>query len=55
MGPVVVNYIREYQLGRGVRPAEAYTVTMYVLAGLLVIGLVCNLAVKPVKEGMFIV
>jgi MFS family permease len=54
LGPVLVNYIREYQLGRGVRPAEAYTVTMYVLAGLLVIGLSCNLAVKPVKEGMFI-
>ena len=55
LGPVLVNYIREFQLGRGVRPAEAYTVTMYVLAGLLVIGLLCNLAVKPVKEGMFIV
>ena len=28
--------------------AQAYNVTMYVLAGLLVIGLICNLMVKPV-------
>jgi MFS family permease len=48
LGPVLVNYIREYQIERGVPNAQAYNVTMYVLAGLLVIGLLCNLAVKPV-------
>jgi MFS family permease len=50
LGPVLVNYIREYQLGRGVPAAQAYNVTMYVLAGLLVIGFFCNLAVRPVAE-----
>jgi MFS family permease len=50
LGPVLVNYIREYQIERGVPNAQAYNVTMYVLAGLLVIGLLCNLAVKPVAE-----
>jgi MFS family permease len=49
-GPVLVNYIREYQIDRGVPNAQAYNVTMYVLAGLLVIGLLCNLAVRPVEE-----
>ncbi|MGZ8399345.1 MAG: OFA family MFS transporter [Gemmatimonadales bacterium] len=48
LGPVLVNYIREYQIDRGVPNAQAYNVTMYVLAGLLVIGLICNLMVKPV-------
>ena len=47
-GPVLVNYIREYQINSGVPKVEAYTVTMYIMAGLLVIGLLCNLAVKPV-------
>ena len=50
LGPVLVNYIREYQIGRGVPAAQAYNVTMYVLAGLLVAGLLCNLAVRPVNE-----
>ena len=50
LGPVLVNYIREFQLDRGVAPAQAYNVTMYVLAALLVIGFFCNLAVRPVAE-----
>ena len=49
LGPGLVNYIREFQLARGVAPADAYNVTMYVLAGLLVIGFFCNLAVRPVN------
>jgi MFS family permease len=49
LGPVLVNYIREYQIARGVPNAQAYNVTMYVLAGMLVIGLICNLLVKPVN------
>ncbi|MDB5313757.1 MAG: yhjX 2 [Gemmataceae bacterium] len=50
MGPGLVNYIREYQLEHGVPKVEAYTVTMYVMAGLLVIGFVCNLLVRPVDR-----
>ncbi|MEA2724512.1 MAG: hypothetical protein QOH59_2283 [Gemmatimonadales bacterium] len=48
LGPVLVNYIREYQIDRGVPTAQAYNVTMFVLAGLLIIGLICNLMVRPV-------
>ncbi|NMG68058.1 MFS transporter [Azoarcus indigens] len=50
LGPVIVNYIREYQLEQGVARADAYTVTMYILAGLLVLGFICNGLVKPVAE-----
>jgi MFS family permease len=48
LGPVLVNYIREYEIAHGVAKANAYTVTMYIMAGLLLIGFVCNLFVKPV-------
>ena len=45
-----MNYIREYNVTHGVAPAQAYNVTMYVMAGLLVIGFICNLFVRPVHE-----
>lgn len=47
LGPVLVNYIREYQLSRGVARAEAYSVTMYIMAGFLLIGFAANAALKP--------
>jgi MFS family permease len=50
LGPVLVNYIREYQIKQGIPAAQAYNVTMYVLAGLLVAGFLCNLAVRPVAD-----
>jgi hypothetical protein len=49
-GPVLVNYIREYQIDRGVPAAQAYNVTMYLMAGLLVLGFFANLAVRPVDD-----
>lgn len=53
LGPVLVNYIREYEIDRGVAAANAYQVTMYILAGLLVIGFVANLAIKPLPDRYF--
>ena len=53
LGPVLVNYIREYQLSHGVPRAEVYSVTMYILAGLLAIGFVCNLMIQPVAKKYF--
>jgi MFS family permease len=47
-GPVLVNYIREYQLAHGVARANAYSITMYVLAGLLALGCLCNALIRPV-------
>jgi MFS family permease len=49
-GPVLVNYIREYNLTHGVAKAQAYNVTMYVMAVLLVIGFICNFFVNAVSE-----
>jgi hypothetical protein len=53
LGPVLVNYVREYQLDHGVPRAQAYSVTMYVLAGLLAVGFVCNLFITPVPKKYF--
>ncbi|MBR9970171.1 OFA family MFS transporter [Magnetospirillum sulfuroxidans] len=50
LGPVLVNYIREYQLEHGVARADAYTMTMYILAGLLALGFICNWLVTSVAE-----
>ena len=50
LGPVLVNYIREYLKGRGVTGVGLYAPTMYLMAGLLLIGLICNLCVRPVNE-----
>jgi MFS family permease len=50
IGPVLVNYIRQYNLDHGVPKADAYNNTMYVLAGLLVIGLIANSLIKAVNK-----
>jgi MFS family permease len=53
LGPVLVNYIREFQIGRGVPSESAYNVTMYILAGLLLLGFIANLLVRPVAARHF--
>lgn len=50
IGPVVVNYIREAQLNAGIPREQVYDFTMYILAGMLLLGLVCNMLVKPLSE-----
>jgi MFS family permease len=53
LGPVLVNYINDAQIKAGVPKSQAYDTTMYVLAGLLVGGFVCNLLVRPVAAKWF--
>ncbi|HEX2571315.1 MAG TPA: OFA family MFS transporter [Polyangia bacterium] len=50
LGPVLVNYLREHQIRAGVPKADAYTITMYIMASLLFVGFLCNLRVSPVDE-----
>jgi len=50
LGPVLVNYIREYQINNGVPKADAYSVTMYIMAGLLLVGFILNWLMTPVDE-----
>jgi len=48
IGPVVVNYIREFQLAAGVPRDQLYNTTMYILCAMLIAGLICNFLIKPV-------
>jgi MFS family permease len=48
IGPVVVNYIREFQLAAGVPRDQLYNTTMYILCAMLVAGMICNYVIKPV-------
>lgn len=53
LGPIVVNYMRDYQLGLGLPREQVYNQTMYILVGMLIIGLIANLLVKPVADKYF--
>ncbi len=46
----LVPFIREYELDHGAARAHAYDSIFYLLAGLLVVGFVCNLLVRPVAD-----
>ncbi|MGD0958183.1 MAG: OFA family MFS transporter [Methylomonas sp.] len=50
LGPMLVNYLREYKIQQGVPKAEAYNDTMYILAILLVVGCISNAMIRPVHE-----
>jgi MFS family permease len=50
LGPVLVNYIRQYQIDSGVPKAQAYSVTMYIMCAMLLIGFLSNLAIRPVNQ-----
>jgi MFS family permease len=49
LGPVLVNYIRQAQIDSGVPKAQAYSVTMYIMCGLLFIGFLSNLSMRAVN------
>jgi MFS family permease len=50
LGPVLVNYMREFQLEHAVDRAGAYQTVLQVMAALLVVGFVANLLVRPVAK-----
>jgi MFS family permease len=48
VGPILVTDLREAQIHAGVASDRVYDYTLYILAGLLLIGLICNLLIRPV-------
>ena len=48
LGPVLVNYIREYRLAHGATAIDVYAVTLYLMAALLLVAFVANLLIRPV-------
>jgi MFS family permease len=53
IGPVLVGYMRDAAIATGVARSAVYDVTLYLLAGLLVIGFIANLLVRPVAARWF--
>jgi MFS family permease len=53
-GPALIAGLRQSQLQRGVPAAHVYDLTLYVMAGLLLVGLICNLLVRPVAASHYI-
>ena len=46
----MVNYIREFNKAAGVPADRLYDVTLYILAGFLVAGFICNALIRPVDR-----
>ncbi|WP_102226402.1 OFA family MFS transporter [Acidimangrovimonas sediminis] len=53
IGPVLIASVRQYQLDHGVPKTLVYDRTLYIMAGLLLLGLICNALVKPVHDKHF--
>ena len=53
LGPVLVNYMREHQLALGLPREQVYNQTLYILAGMLMVGFLCNLMVRPLADKWF--
>lgn len=53
IGPVLIANLREAQLNAGVPKNLVYDHTMYILAGLLAAGFICNMLIKPVDTKHF--
>jgi MFS family permease len=50
VGPLLINFMRDFQVAHGVPLNQSYNITMYILVGFLLVGLVCNALVRPVEE-----
>jgi MFS family permease len=49
VGPVIVNYLHDTRAAEGIAPDQIYGPIFYILAGLLVVGFLANLLVRPVN------
>lgn len=53
LGPLIINYLHSSAKANNLEGAAAYQSVFYTMAGLLVIGLLANLLVRPVAEKYF--
>lgn len=52
-GPALIAGLRDAQLAHGVPKNLVYDDTLYIMAGLLFVGFICNLLVRPVNENNY--
>jgi nitrate/nitrite transporter NarK len=49
-GPTIVNRVADSQKEAGKEGADLYTLSLYIMIGILVVGFVANLLIRPVAE-----
>jgi len=49
-GPLIVNGIADSQTAAGKEGADLYTLSLYIMVGVLIVGFVANLLIRPVAE-----
>ena len=47
-GPLIINAVADYQLAAGRTGADLYTFSLFIMVGVLVVGFIANLLVRPV-------
>jgi MFS family permease len=50
VGPALIAALRQFQLDHGVDKTHVYDGTLYIMAGVLVVGLICNTLIRPVHD-----
>ncbi len=50
VGPLLVSYIHDASAAAGLKGAQVYDRTLYILAGFLVVGFICNALVRPAAD-----
>ncbi len=53
-GPQLVSHLYDHQKAAGVTEAHLYDLSMYVMAGLLLVGFICDILVRPVAQRHFV-
>ena len=49
-GPTIVNRVADSQTAAGKEGAELYTLSLYIMVGVLIVGFIANLLIRPVAE-----
>ena len=49
-GPLIVNAIADAETAAGKSGADLYTLSLYIMVGVLVVGFIANLLIRPVDE-----
>jgi MFS family permease len=52
-GPMLIASLRQREINAGVPHAQVYSLTLYIMAGLLLGGLICNFFIRPVADRHF--
>jgi len=49
-GPLIINAIADHQTAAGKSGADLYTLSLYIMVGVLAVGFIANLLIHPVNE-----